>query len=175
MNIRCPRCHSAVDTIKDSSWNEIVCPSCGSSFSLVSGETTRSHRSGSRVLAHFELIEEVGIGKFGSVWKALDTKLQRTVAVKIPRHGDLDPQQTELFLRDARAAAQLRHPRIAGVYEVGREEDTVYIVSEFIDGANLKEWLTGQRLTVREAAEVVVKVAEVLHHAHDAGRSASRP
>ena len=59
--------------------------------------------------------------------------------------------------------------RIAGVHEVGRESDTVYIVTDYIDGANLSEWLTGQRLTSREAAELVVKIAEALHHAHEAG------
>ena len=63
------------------------------------------------------------------------------MAIKIPRHGQLDSQQTELFLRDARAAAQLKHPHIVGVHEVGREEETLYIVSDFIEGANLKEWL----------------------------------
>ncbi len=70
------------------------------------------------------------------------------VAIKIPRQKDLDPKETEIFLRDARAAAQLNHPRIAGVHEVGRESDTVYIVTDYIDGANLSEWLTGQRSNV---------------------------
>ena len=107
------------------------------------------------------------------MWKARDTQLQRTVAIKIPRQKDLDPKETEIFLRDARAAAQLNHPRIAGVHEVGREDNTVYIVTDYIDGANLSEWLTGQRLTSREAAELVVKIAEALHHAHEAGRGAS--
>ena len=64
------------------------------------------------------------------MWKARDTQLQRTVAIKIPRQKDLDPKETEIFLRDARAAAQLKHPRIAGVHEVGRESDTVYIVTD---------------------------------------------
>ena len=70
-------------------------------------------------------------------------------------------------------ATPVRRPncttRIAGVHEVGRESDTVYIVTDYIDGANLSEWLTGQRLTSREAAELVVKIAEALHHAHEAG------
>ena len=56
----------------------------------------------------------------------------------------LDSRESELFLREARAAAQLKHPGIVTVHEVGREEDTVYIVSDFIDGATLSDWITGQ-------------------------------
>jgi WD40 repeat protein len=81
----------------------------------------------------------------------------------------MDPHETELFLRDARAAAQLKHPRIASVHEVGRENDTVYIVTDLIEGANLHEWLTGKQITPRDAAELIIKVAEAVHHAHEAG------
>jgi WD40 repeat protein len=114
-------------------------------------------------------LQEVGAGKFGSVWKALDTELQRFVAVKIPRQRDLDFHETELFLRDARAAAQLRHPRISGVHEVGREDETVYIVTDFIDGVNLGEWVSAKRLSFCEAAELIVKITDALDHAHAAG------
>lgn len=122
-----------------------------------------------RVLARFELLEEVGTGRFGSVWKARDTELQRHVAVKIPRHDQLEPKETVAFLRDARAAAQLSHPHIARVHEVGRENDTIYVVTEFIDGVNLHEWLSGQRMRNDEAAELMIKVAEAVHHAHEMG------
>ncbi|MEX0675726.1 MAG: protein kinase [Pirellulales bacterium] len=169
MQVRCPRCHAPFDSVPDASWTEILCPSCGSSFSLVGSDSTATYQARTRMLGHFELVEEVGIGKFGSVWKARDTKLERQVAIKIPRHGQLDAQQTELFLRDARAAAQLKHPHIVGVHEVGREDDTLYIVSDYIEGANLREWLSGQRLTMREAVELVVTIAQALHHAHEAG------
>jgi tetratricopeptide (TPR) repeat protein len=136
---------------------------------MLGDEATVAHPPGARLLGHFELVEEVGIGRFGSVWKAHDTKLQRTVAIKIPRQEQLGPQQAEMFLRDARAAAQLKHPHIVGVHEVGRADETIYIVSDFIDGANLKEWLSGQRLSIREATELVVKIARALDHAHGAG------
>jgi len=169
MFVRCPHCHVPVETIRDEVWTDLVCPVCGSSFSLVSEGTTRTHQAGTRVLDHFELVQEVGIGRFGSVWKARDTKLDRIVAIKIPRQGRLDSRQTEQFLRDARAAAQLKHPHIVAVHEVGRDDDTLYIVSDFIQGANLKEWLTGKRLSVREAAQIVAKIAQALHHAHEAG------
>jgi serine/threonine protein kinase len=169
MHIRCPHCHDPIEIVGDSSLTEIHCPSCGSSFSLISGDTTETHRTESRRLAHFELVRELGIGKFGSVWMARDTELDRTVAIKIPRKGALDAEESELFLRDARAAAQLKHPHIVGVHEVGRADGTVYIVSDYVEGANLKEWLSAQKLSFREAAELVVQVAEALEHAHQAG------
>ncbi len=169
MQIRCPHCRNPIEATDDTSLAEVNCPTCGSSFSLITGDATQTHRGESRRLAHFELVRELGIGKFGSVWMARDTQLDRTVAIKIPRKGALDAQETEKFLRDARAAAQLHHPNIVGVHEVGREHDTVYIVTDYIKGANLGEWLTGQRLSFREAAELLVKVAEALHHAHQAG------
>ena len=70
-----------------------------------------------------------------------------------------------MFLRDARAAAQLRHPNIVGVHEVGRDSDTLYIVSDYVEGANLKEWLSDQRLSFIESAELVVNVAKELGEA----------
>jgi tetratricopeptide (TPR) repeat protein/tRNA A-37 threonylcarbamoyl transferase component Bud32 len=169
MQVRCPGCHTPFDSMPEASWAKMICPACGSSFSMLGDEATVAHPAGARLLGHFELVEEVGIGRFGSVWKARDTKLQRTVAIKIPRQERLDPQQTEMFLRDARAAAQLKHPHIVGVHEVGRADETIFIVSDFVDGANLKEWLSGQRLTIREATELVVKIARALDHAHGAG------
>src|ERR1700674_1025137 len=169
MHVRCPDCHNPIEIVDDTSLSEICCTSCGSSFSLIGGDATETHRTGTRRLAHFDLVQELGIGKFGSVWMARDTQLDRTVAIKIPRKGALDPKEAELFLRDARAAAQLKHPNIVSVHEVGRDQDTVYIVTDYIDGANLKEWLSGQRLSFRESAELIVKVAEAVHHAHQAG------
>ena len=77
--------------------------------------------------------------------------------------------ETEQFLREARAAAQLRHPGIISVHEVGREEDTVYIVTDYVQGLTLADWLTDQQLTPREAAQLCAKVADALHHAHEAG------
>ena len=121
------------------------------------------------MIGHFMLVEAVGTGQFGSVWKARDSKLDRTVAVKIPRVGQFGHAGNEQFLREARAAAQIRHPNIVSVHEVGREGDTVYIVSDFIEGANLKDWLTGQRLTSREAAQLCLKLSLALHEAHETG------
>jgi WD40 repeat protein len=134
------------------------------------GEETLAYQAAQvKTIGHFELVDQIGVGSFGSVWRARDTELDRTVAVKIPRKGQLDPAETEQFLREARAAAQLRHPNIVSVHEVGREEDTVYIVSDYVEGLTLADWLTDQRLTAREAAELCAKTADALHHAHQAG------
>lgn len=168
MQIRCPHCLQPFDSVADS-WTAIVCPSCGGDFSLAGDVTTCTYSAGAKVLGRFELLQEVGAGRFGSVWKARDTELQRTVAVKIPRQALRDSVDVELFLRDARAAAQLKHSRIASVHEVGREDGTVYIVTDYIDGANLDEWLSGKQLSIDEAAELVTRIADALHHAHESG------
>jgi WD40 repeat protein/serine/threonine protein kinase len=170
MEVRCPHCHTPIDLAGDSPLSAITCPSCGSSFSLLGEQETATYEAeAARTLGHFTLVGQIGTGSFGSVWRAKDTELDRTVAVKIPRKGQLDPTEAEQFLREARAAAQLRHPNIVSVYEVGRDGDTIFIVSEYVEGVTLAEWLTAKRLSAREAAELCAKVADALHHAHEAG------
>ncbi|MEO1994276.1 MAG: protein kinase, partial [Planctomycetaceae bacterium] len=171
MHIRCPHCHNPIEMIDDDPASDVSCPSCGSAFNLaVDTETlSQSEEVSLRTIAHFELVEQLGYGAFGTVWKARDTKLDRTVAIKIPRKDQLSPTEAEQFLREARAAAQLRHAHIVRVHEVGREEGTLYIVSDFIEGLSLSDWLSGQQLTAREAAELCVTLAEALHHAHEQG------
>ena len=75
-------------------------------FSLVGDEDTAPYETGTKTIGHFELVEQIGAGTFGSVFKAIDNELDRTVAIKVPRKGQLDPTETEQFLREARAAAQ---------------------------------------------------------------------
>ncbi len=169
MHVRCPHCHSPIDLLPEQPFHDVCCPSCGSSFNLISGDTTRSVVGTGRTIGRFQLLDQVGVGHFGSVWKARDPELDRVVAIKIPRREGLDPQDTELFLRKARAAAQLRHPNIVNVHEVGRDAETIYIVSDFIDGATLDQWVQAHPLTVRESVELCAKIAEALHHAHEAG------
>ncbi len=170
MEVRCPHCHTPIDLSSESPFSAITCPSCGSGFSLLGSEDTVSFAgSATRTIGHFSLLEQIGVGNFGSVWRARDTELDRIVAVKIPREDQLNTAESEQFLREARAAAQLRHPNIVTLYEVGRDGQSVFIVSEYVEGASLAEWLTANKLSVREAAELCAKVAEALHHAHDAG------
>jgi len=170
LRISCPHCRNAVQLLVDTPFTEITCDSCGSHFSLVGGGREGvAHAGGLRTVGHFELIARIGMGGFGTVWKALDTELDRTVAVKIPRRGQLDESQQEQFLREARVAAQLNHPNIVTVHEVGRDEDTIYIVSDLVQGKSLAKWLTAHQPTYRESAKLCAQVAEALHHAHEAG------
>ncbi len=106
LHVRCPHCHNPVELVEDSPLRDITCPSCDSKFSLVGDETTTTTRDKSATIGQFELIEQVGVGGFGSVWNARDTELDRTVAVKVPRRDQISEVDVEQFLREARAAAK---------------------------------------------------------------------
>ena len=121
-------------------------------------------------LGRLRLLEAVGTGAFGIVYKARDPQLDRTVAVKVPRASNLpDGGELDRFLREARSSAQLRHPAIVSMYEVGQEGGMPYLVSEFIDGVTLADRLTTDGLGFREAAELIAIVSEALDHAHRLG------
>ncbi|HEV3203082.1 MAG TPA: protein kinase, partial [Gemmataceae bacterium] len=121
-------------------------------------------------LGSFQLLQEVGQGAFGAVYRARDTKLDRIVAVKVPRGGRLiTPLEADRFIREARNAAQLVHPGIVPVYEVGQHENLPFIVSAFVTGTTLAEAMNRRRLGFREVAELMVQVAESLDYAHTHG------
>ena len=136
MYLRCPQCQQPVEIAEETQPMMVTCPSCGSQLDLM-GETETVDAGQPRSIGHFDLLEHVGCGHFGDVWRARDQSLDRTVAIKIPRTRDLDRRTVEIFLREARAAAQVRHPNIVPVYEVGRDEELVYIVSDYIHGVTL--------------------------------------
>jgi len=107
---------------------------------------------------------------FGAVWRARDVELDRIVALKIP-HASLLTSEADLerFYREARAAAQLRHPGIVTVHEVQMLEGLPTIVADFIDGVPLRDLLEVRRLTFGEAAKLVEEVADALDYAHNRG------
>jgi serine/threonine-protein kinase len=120
-----------------------------------------------RRLGHFELVEVLGHGGFGTVFKARDEHLGRWVAIKVSRSGSFaSVEERKRFLREARSAAELTHPNIVPVHSIAHDRDTPYIVSEFIDGPTLAEALERRQFEFRETAELVAQLAEALDHAH---------
>jgi serine/threonine protein kinase len=169
LHIRCPLCHEPLEIATDQSLDDVQCTACQGRFSLAGDDPDLKDQKPVTRIAHFELLQRLGMGGFGTVWKALDTKLDRTVALKIPRRGQLSDGQIEEFLHEARVAARLRHPHIVSVHEIGRDADNVYIVSDLVDGASLDKFKESKRLTHREAAELMVTICDALHFAHQAG------
>ncbi|MEC7566494.1 MAG: protein kinase [Planctomycetota bacterium] len=149
----------------------IVCEHCGAQINLVSevGDTRDTVHSEYKSLGHFDLLNEVGRGASGSVWEARDTKLNRIVAVKIPRAGMVSSTFRQQMLREARSVAKLNHPNIVAVYEVGKSDDDVYIVSDFIEGLTLSDMSKMNRLLPRQAVGICLKIANALQHAHEQG------
>lgn len=170
VHLNCPHCRNPIEVVADCADEEVICPSCGSSFRLDPSRTQSWAKDKLPKLGKFELIEAVGRGAFGTVYRSRDTQLQRIVAVKVPRSGQLATDEDEdRFVREARNAAQLQHPGIVPVHEVGRSETLPYIVSEFVDGVTLSDALTDRKPGFRESAQLVARVAEALDHAHRQG------
>ena len=124
--------------------------------------------SASRFLGSFELLEIVGQGAFGTVYKARDTRLERTVAIKIPR-GLQAASGEERFLLEAQNAARLSHPGIVPVHEVARHDGMPYIVTEFVEGQTLDTFAAGRDLEFRAMADLVARIADALEYAHGQG------
>jgi WD40 repeat protein/tRNA A-37 threonylcarbamoyl transferase component Bud32 len=170
MHVICPHCHNPIELVKITPRAEISCPACGSTFCLEGGATTGSEDSAGRKVGKFVVIETVGHGGFGTVFKARDPELDRVVAIKMPRAGNLaGPQEVDRFFREARSVAQLRHPSIVSVHEVGLSDGVPYLVSDFVRGMTLADLLSARRPNFHEAAELVATVAEALHYTHERG------
>ncbi len=122
-------------------------------------------------LDRFELRAELGVGSFGYVFQAWDPRLQRLVALKVQRAGSLASQEeVERFLREARSAAQLKHPAIVAMYETGQTEDKVwFLVCEYVEGITLEERLKGGPLPSQYIAKVTADLADALQYAHEQG------
>src|SRR6516164_9078888 len=170
MNPVCPHCHSTLPPW-DPGTNSIICPGCGSSIQIDANATTGwLPEEAPKRLGKFEFLEQLGTGAFGTVYKARDTELDRTVAIKIPRAGSLPrAQDMDRFLREAKSAAQLKHPSIVALHDAGTIDGTCCLVSEFIAGATLAERLSAKRFSFRQAAELMAEVADALHYAHQHG------
>ena len=122
-------------------------------------------------LGKYELLEKIGEGGFGIVYKARDPLLEREVAIKILRADIASaPDFVERFRREARLAASLRHPNIVSVIEVGEQEGRYYLVMEYLEGQVLSEQLRdGKPLPLHQAVEILRPLAEALDYAHGRG------
>ena len=112
VQLNCPHCRNPIEVATDSPEDDVVCPSCGSTFRLEPDRTQKWTQHELPTLGKFELLKAVGRGAFGTVYRARDTQLQRTVAVKVPRSGQLATGDDEdRFIREAqcRAIATCRH------------------------------------------------------------------
>ena len=114
-------------------------------------------------LGRYEILEPLGAGGMGEVYRARDERLQRDVAVKVlPDEVAADPERLERFEREARAAAALDHQNITVVHELGEHEGRPFIVTELLEGENLRSVIDSGTLTVRKSIEYAVQVADPL-------------
>lgn len=123
-----------------------------------------------RLFPQLEVLELIGHGGMGAVYKARQPKLDRLVAVKVlPRETAGDPAFAERFAREARALARLSHPHIVPVYDFGEAGELFCFIMEYVDGVNLREMIRGQKLSPAEALAIVPQICEALQYAHDEG------
>ena len=120
-----------------------------------------------QILRNYRLVEQIGEGGMGVVWKAVDTTLDRDVAIKIlPENVANNAVRMARFEREAKAVAALAHPNILSVFEFGREGEVIFMVTELLEGKSLREWLADGPLPPRKAAEIARQVAHGLAAAH---------
>src|SRR6185436_8990747 len=120
-------------------------------------------------LGPYRVLEKLGEGGMGEVYRALDTKLNRPVAIKFLSDALADPDARRRFQREAQTASSLNHPHIVTVHDVGELDGRQYLITEFVDGGTLREWARSERLTWSQIAELLVGVADGLAAAHAAG------
>lgn len=171
----CPKCHTPIPADAP----EGLCPAC--ILSGVANGTDAEQKPGARhsvptlesvaaAFPHLTIIELIGFGGMGVVYKARQPHLDRTVALKIlPKTLATDPAFVERFQREARFLARLNHPNIVSVYDFGESAGFCFLIMEYVDGVNLRTAMQTGRFSSKEALSLVPKICEALQFAHDNG------
>jgi serine/threonine protein kinase len=175
VSIRCPKCGGAIAAEA----SEGICPKCA--LAAIATPTETGEPVGERcpvpslqtVAAAFpqlEIVELIGIGGMGAVFKARQPKLERFVALKLLNQPRSNSHTfAERFHREARVLARLNHPGIVTVYDYGEASGFFYLLMEFVDGVNLRQAMRAGRFTAAQALALVPKICEALQFAHDEG------
>jgi len=177
----CPACEAAaarLDAVSDpilESLRRAVGPSARAAPAMPEtvappSETPRGERADKPSLIDYEVLEGLGRGGMGVVYRARDRRLDRIVALKVVKAGaDAGPEVRERFQREATATASLQHPRIVQIFEVGEQDGVPFLALEFVDGGSLAQRLKGAPLAARAAAELTEGLAQAVGYAHQRG------
>ena len=123
-----------------------------------------------KTIAHYRIVEPIGAGGMGAVYKAYDNKLQRIVALKLlPPEYVSQEDRRRRFFQEARAASALNHPHILTIYEVGEDEGLPYIAMEYVEGQTLRQKITNSGLPLKETLDIAIQIASGLARAHELG------